>query len=75
MVISVGSVEPTIKPDGREQEGEKRKTLPRWLLILGWSFTTLIAFSVAAISLEQYSAQQNQIAALQGLLLLVKSPV
>jgi hypothetical protein len=61
----VGSVGPTIKPDRREQAEEKKKTLPRWLLILGWSVTTLIACGAVAISFRQYSAQQNQIAALQ----------
>jgi hypothetical protein len=64
-VIRVGPVESTVKPDNRGEGDEKKKSLPRWILILSWSVTTFIAFGAVAISFEQYSVQRNQIAALQ----------
>jgi len=63
--MRVGSDESTIKPQRRGDGDEEKKTFPRWLLILGWSITTLIAFGAVAISFKQYSVQQSQIAALQ----------
>jgi hypothetical protein len=71
VVMRVGSAGPPVKPDTR-QDGERKRTLPRWLKISGWPVTNIIAFIsviiafiAVAISFEQYSAQRSQIAALQ----------